>query len=221
MQRTVLKKNRLKSLRILYIPFIETIRNSNHSKRQIDGKLQNEWTSLTYHDQVTWQDQPQVGWRFKNDLFRRDGFGMTETKSRLVNFSEEIWPQRRKHYPRGPFCAGKVILMMPFIDFEPIGRRVPCTSGETILEAAQRAGIMLNATCGGEGICGHCIVRVMAGTVSLPNKTEEIDLGLNRVNDHWRLACQTKIMGDVRIHIPPESLATARTQTEGRNIPRS
>ncbi|MGD0752548.1 MAG: ASKHA domain-containing protein [Anaerolineales bacterium] len=109
--------------------------------------------------------------------------------------------------------------MMPFIDFEPVGRRAPCTSGETILEVAQRAGIMLNATCGGEGICGHCVVHVMAGTVSPPNQTEEIDLGLNRVNDHWRLACQTKILGDLRIHIPPESLATAqRTQTEGRNI---
>jgi uncharacterized 2Fe-2S/4Fe-4S cluster protein (DUF4445 family) len=110
--------------------------------------------------------------------------------------------------------------MMPFIDFEPIGRRVACTSGDTILAAAQQAGIMLNVTCGGEGICGHCIVRIMTGTVSPPNQNEETALDVEQINDNWRLACQTKILGDVRIHIPPESLATAqRTQTEGRNIP--
>jgi uncharacterized 2Fe-2S/4Fe-4S cluster protein (DUF4445 family) len=110
--------------------------------------------------------------------------------------------------------------MTPFIDFEPIGRRVPCKSGGTILEAAQQAGIMLNVTCGGEGICGHCLVHVMAGTVSPPNQNEESMLEVDQINDNWRLACQTKVQGDVRIHIPPESLATAqRTQTEGQNLP--
>ncbi len=39
------------------------------------------------------------------------------------------------------------------VDFEPIGRRVECTPEETLLEAAHSAGIMLNAVCGGEGIC--------------------------------------------------------------------
>ena len=110
--------------------------------------------------------------------------------------------------------------MTAFIDFEPIGRRVPCKSGETILAAAQQAGIVLNVTCGGQGICGHCVVRIMAGPVSSPNLNEEAELGVDQVNDNLRLACQTEVLGDVRIHIPPESLATAqRTQTEGRDIP--
>lgn len=108
---------------------------------------------------------------------------------------------------------------MPFIDFEPIGQRVPCTSGDTILAATQQAGIMLNVTCGGEGICGHCLVRVMAGAISPPNQNEESTLGVDQVNDNWRLACQAKILGDTRIHIPPESLATAqRMQTEGQDL---
>jgi uncharacterized 2Fe-2S/4Fe-4S cluster protein (DUF4445 family) len=107
-----------------------------------------------------------------------------------------------------------------FIDFEPNGRRVPGKDGDTILEAAQQAGIMLNVTCGGEGICGHCVVRVMAGAVSAPNVNEETELGAEQTREDWRLACQTHILGDVRVHIPPESLATAqRTQTEGREIP--
>ena len=63
------------------------------------------------------------------------------------------------------------------VDFEPIGQRVPYNSGETILDAAQRAGIVLNATCGGDGVCGRCIFRVMDGLVTLPNLTEEAELG--------------------------------------------
>jgi uncharacterized 2Fe-2S/4Fe-4S cluster protein (DUF4445 family) len=106
------------------------------------------------------------------------------------------------------------------IDFEPIGRRVRCEPGATILEAAQRAGVMLAAVCGGEGSCGRCIVRVMEGQVSPPTGTEEHELGLDDVAAGWRLACQTNIASDVRVHVPPDSLVTAqRTQTEGQGRP--
>lgn len=105
------------------------------------------------------------------------------------------------------------------VDFEPIGRRISCKSGDTILDAAQRAGIVLNATCGGEGACGRCIVRVMNGQVSPSNLTEEAELG-DQVDRGWRMACQTDVRGNVLIHIPPDSLATAqRTQTEGQSLP--
>ena len=105
------------------------------------------------------------------------------------------------------------------VDFEPVGRRIPCESGETILDAAQKAGIMLNSICGGDGTCGRCIVRLMDGQVSSPNVTEEAELG-EKVSAGWRLACQVEVLGDVRIHVPPDSLATAqRTQTEGRTPP--
>jgi uncharacterized 2Fe-2S/4Fe-4S cluster protein (DUF4445 family) len=106
------------------------------------------------------------------------------------------------------------------IDFEPVGRRVPGKAGENILAVAQRAGIVLNATCGGEGACGRCIVQVIAGQVSPANLTEIAELGADQVGLGWRLACQAEILGDVRVHIPPESLATAqRTQTEGHSLP--
>jgi uncharacterized 2Fe-2S/4Fe-4S cluster protein (DUF4445 family) len=105
------------------------------------------------------------------------------------------------------------------IDVEPVGRRIPCSQGDTILSAAQRAGIVLNATCGGEGVCGRCLVRVMDGQVSPPTLTEEAELG-KQVGEGWRLSCQTGVYGNIRIHIPPESLATSqRIQTEGHPLP--
>ena len=63
------------------------------------------------------------------------------------------------------------------VDFEPIGRRVTCNAGATLLDAAQEAGVMLTAICGGEGSCGRCIVRVMSGEVSPPNDTEDVRAG--------------------------------------------
>jgi uncharacterized 2Fe-2S/4Fe-4S cluster protein (DUF4445 family) len=106
------------------------------------------------------------------------------------------------------------------VDFEPVGRRVPCKRGDTVLEAAQRGGIVLNATCGGEGFCGRCIVQLVAGQASAPNYTEIAELGEAETKLGWRLACQTEIEGDLRVHIPPESFATAqRTQTEGHDLP--
>ena len=106
------------------------------------------------------------------------------------------------------------------VDFEPIGRRVLSVRGETILDVAQRAGIMLTSICGGAGACGRCVIRLMSGQVSIPNITEELELGKEDVVAGWRLACQTEILGEVRVHIPPESFVTAqRMQTEGQTLP--
>jgi len=105
------------------------------------------------------------------------------------------------------------------VDFEPMGRRVTCNAGATLLDAAQEAGVMLTAICGGEGSCGRCIVRVMSGEVSPPNDTEMFELGRDDVAAGWRLACRTAIASDVRVHVPADSLVTAqRTQTEGQAI---
>ncbi len=103
---------------------------------------------------------------------------------------------------------------------EPLGRRITVTEGQSILAAARQAGILLNATCGGEGSCGRCVVRITAGQVSEPSLGEEAELGPQRLNNGWRLACQAQVCGDVRIHIPAESLTTTqRTQTEGLSLP--
>jgi uncharacterized 2Fe-2S/4Fe-4S cluster protein (DUF4445 family) len=106
------------------------------------------------------------------------------------------------------------------IDIQPLGRRVSCERGETLLQVAQRSGIVLNAICGGEGICNTCLVKLMVGEASRPTLVESAELGDERLKEGWRLACQMEALGDLRVHIPPESLATAqRTQTEGRDLP--
>ena len=106
------------------------------------------------------------------------------------------------------------------IDFEPIGIRATCHSGETILNVAQRAGVMLAAICGGTGSCGRCLIQVMSGKTSPANKIEENALEGDQLRAGWRLSCQTEAAGDIRVHIPPESLVTSqRIQLEGQSPP--
>ena len=101
------------------------------------------------------------------------------------------------------------------VDFEPLGRRARVPQGTTLLEAARQAGVGLNAICGGAGTCGTCRVRVVAGQVSPPTEAE-----LDHLADGFRLACQTRVLGDVRIDVPPTSItAPQRAQIEGRERP--
>jgi uncharacterized 2Fe-2S/4Fe-4S cluster protein (DUF4445 family) len=101
------------------------------------------------------------------------------------------------------------------VDFEPVGLRVTCEGGTSLLEAAQTAGVLLSAVCGGNGTCGRCVVNVLEGEVSALTVAERETLGGER-GSSARLACQTKVLTDVLVHVPSDSLVgVQRIQTEG------
>lgn len=102
------------------------------------------------------------------------------------------------------------------VDFEPVGRRVVVSSEETLLAAAQGAGITLAAVCGGVGVCGACKVRLMAGELTAFSESEWAVFDPGALAEGWRLACQAYPRSDLKIEIPPESLtSTQRLQMEG------
>lgn len=106
-----------------------------------------------------------------------------------------------------------------WIDFEPLGRRAECTAGETLLDAARRAGVALTAICGGTGTCGRCRVRVAAGEVSPPSETEIEKLGADAIAQGMRLACQARVQAGVKVYVPADSLGTTqRLQVEGEAV---
>lgn len=73
----------------------------------------------------------------------------------------------------------------------------PCHPGQSVLDAANAAGDELPQSCG-EGACGTCRVRVVAGVYETDTRgmfsAGELEAG-------WRLACQT---------LPTEDLVIAR-----------
>ena len=103
------------------------------------------------------------------------------------------------------------------IDFQPIGKKVNIQIGQTLLQAAQTAGIGLTATCGGQKSCGACLVRLIGHSDANELSDNEIELIPKPKRDAgFRLACQTIVKESTVVEVPPESLTTLqRTQIEG------
>lgn len=84
------------------------------------------------------------------------------------------------------------------IIFKPVGKTVEVAKGTNLMEAARRAGVFLDAPCGGKGNCGKCRIRVESGRHKheyTPLLTEE------EVKQGNRLACLTWIEGDMTVEI--------------------
>jgi len=60
--------------------------------------------------------------------------------------------------------------MMKFkVTFYPDNRTVEVEKDRTVLSAALSAGVFINSSCGGDGVCGRCKVILRKGTcVMLP-----------------------------------------------------
>lgn len=103
--------------------------------------------------------------------------------------------------------------MTKTITFKPYDLTVEVQDGENLLRAALTAGVHINASCGGGGVCGKCRVILESGTLECPPTTllsqEEWDLG-------YRQACQCTVTSDLVVRIPPESLLDKKTITRRR-----
>ena len=102
------------------------------------------------------------------------------------------------------------------IDFEPLGRRGVTHSGQTLLDAAQAAGVGLASVCGGAGTCEECRVKLVVGRLTPPTMVEESVFNQSELAGGFRLACQAEPLSDIKLDIPPESLTSSqRLQVEG------
>jgi uncharacterized 2Fe-2S/4Fe-4S cluster protein (DUF4445 family) len=97
------------------------------------------------------------------------------------------------------------------VTFEPSGRSVHALPGTVLLEAAARAGFIIQTPCGGAGKCGKCLVRISAGKC-LPTDNDRAVLGEARVAEGFRLACQARIQNALTVEIPESSLFQAQQQ---------
>ncbi|MGB9693428.1 MAG: 2Fe-2S iron-sulfur cluster-binding protein, partial [Fervidobacterium sp.] len=81
----------------------------------------------------------------------------------------------------------------------------------TILEKLVTKGINIRADCGGKGICGKCrvIVKNPKGVSPLTN-AEKNHLSERDIAAGLRLACQAKILQDMEIVVPRETLLVSR-----------
>ncbi|HZW04108.1 MAG TPA: 2Fe-2S iron-sulfur cluster-binding protein, partial [Anaerolineaceae bacterium] len=96
------------------------------------------------------------------------------------------------------------------VEFQPVGRKVRVPAGVTLLDAAQRAGVDLVASCGGMGICGTCQAHILEGAVNPVTADEAATLDADEIAAGMRLACRVIPAGNVRVFLPASSLARAQ-----------
>jgi uncharacterized 2Fe-2S/4Fe-4S cluster protein (DUF4445 family) len=105
------------------------------------------------------------------------------------------------------------------VNFQPIGRRVSVSSSQSLLNAAQTAGINIASICGGVGNCNSCKIRLISGNLTAPTLEEEAIFTMAELDSGFRLACQSSPQSDLTIEVPPESLtAPQRLQIEGQEL---
>jgi len=90
------------------------------------------------------------------------------------------------------------------VTFQPGGRRVFVLPGTLLLEAAGRAGIVLQNPCGGRGTCGKCRVRILEGDCP-PSDAARRVLPAEQIAQGYRLACQSYIRTPLKVEVPLES----------------
>jgi uncharacterized 2Fe-2S/4Fe-4S cluster protein (DUF4445 family) len=92
------------------------------------------------------------------------------------------------------------------VKFLPYDMQIDVEDGDTVIRAALEAGVHVNASCGGEGVCGKCRVLIEDGTVdggiSEKLSAEDREKG-------YRLACQAAVKSDLVVRIPVESTLDA------------
>lgn len=93
---------------------------------------------------------------------------------------------------------------MPTIQAE--GKTITCESGANLRQTLIKNGVNLHngkakyINCRGIGSCGTCAVKI-EGEVSQPNWKDKVRLSFPPHNSErdLRLACQTKVLGDLKI----------------------
>ena len=88
------------------------------------------------------------------------------------------------------------------VTFHPANKKIKVARGTDILNAAIAAGVYINSSCGGEGVCARCKVIVRKGAVhSEPTGR----LNKEELKKNYVLACHSTIHSDVQIEIPAAS----------------
>jgi uncharacterized 2Fe-2S/4Fe-4S cluster protein (DUF4445 family) len=91
---------------------------------------------------------------------------------------------------------------MHTVRFLPHNKEIGVADGDYLIRTALEAGVHINASCGGEGVCGKCRVIIEDGSVDggISEKLSDED-----IQKDYRLACQSRVKSDLVVRVPIES----------------
>lgn len=73
--------------------------------------------------------------------------------------------------------------------------------GASIMSTLTQNGIYLPSACGGKGSCGQCKLQVIEGGGEILD-SERPHFTRKEIKNSWRLGCQCKVKGDLKVKIP-------------------
>jgi len=74
---------------------------------------------------------------------------------------------------------------------------------ESLLDAANKAGVALDAPCGGKGTCGKCRVKIKSGSVLTKDSAAGGNVTAQEFEKGWRLACVSYPRSDtIEVSVP-------------------
>jgi 2Fe-2S ferredoxin len=71
----------------------------------------------------------------------------------------------------------------------------------SLMDALTEAGIPVASSCGGNGVCNKCLVKILEGRENLSPETDlELDMrDIHGFEKNQRMSCQTHVLGDIKI----------------------
>jgi 2Fe-2S ferredoxin len=91
--------------------------------------------------------------------------------------------------------------MDAFVHFPTRDRSVRVPVGTLLIDAVREAGLPIARSCGGEGLCGRCGVRILDGGAAVaaeaPDEVQAKER--NRIAPDLRLACRVQVHADLTV----------------------
>ncbi len=96
---------------------------------------------------------------------------------------------------------------------------VEARAGDLLSDVLARAGLPLSRYCGGRGVCGKCLVRIVSGPLPLLEASEKTLLERKSLTEDHRLACRYEVRSSAVVEILPGSRASAVPVLETGSAP--
>jgi uncharacterized 2Fe-2S/4Fe-4S cluster protein (DUF4445 family) len=87
----------------------------------------------------------------------------------------------------------------------PLNVELKAEKGDVLLDVMREGGVRIESLCGGKGICGKCRVIHESGDIQEFSDAAEKFLSQEELNEGYKLACTTRLLGDCVFTIPTES----------------
>ncbi len=99
--------------------------------------------------------------------------------------------------------------MLPEVTFVPASKAIRIRPGTTIKDAGSKIRVHIRSRCDGKAQCLMCkvVIEDQSGVKPMGDD-ERMKLG-HLAENSYRLACQTRVIGDVTVRVPDDPLKEA------------